>query len=307
MKLLTYFLCLVISFVGLGNVRAQDKTYQTNPTTSLKYHFINHDSSGKKPAEGDVTKVILLYKTQKDSVLFDSHAGKADSNASITIPIKFPFKGCLEQGIAMMAVGDSASFIISADSLYLKAFKQKALPSYMKHGDILKFNVKLLSFKTAGEMKEQRTKKIESARAELNVRKMNEAMEIKKYLSDNHLKIKPAFTDSIYVVERSGKPGRAVNDGDSVEIRYKAMLTDGTIFDQSDSVHGHASYKFQYSHEAHLIRGWIEILGMMHEGEKVKVLVPSSLAFGSNQAGEAVKPYSPLIYEIEVLKVIPFN
>ena len=44
----------------------------------------------------------------------------------------------------------------------------------------------------------------------------------------------------------------------------------------------------------HIIKGWAEILGTMHEGEKAKILLPSSLAYGAQQAGADILPYSPL-------------
>ncbi|HTA26256.1 MAG TPA: FKBP-type peptidyl-prolyl cis-trans isomerase, partial [Bacteroidia bacterium] len=63
------------------------------------------------------------------------------------------------------------------------------------------------------------------------------------------------------------------------------------------------TFKFLYRHNAQLIKGWLEILQTMHEGEKVRFLLPSSMAYGSYGAGKAIKPYTPLLFEMEILRV----
>lgn len=45
------------------------------------------------------------------------------------------------------------------------------------------------------------------------------------------------------------------------------------------------------------------MLGMMREGEKATILVPSSLAYGPRQMGPVIAPYSPLVFDLEVVKV----
>ena len=280
--------------------------YKTDPATGVKYLYIKHDAKAAKPAMGDIAFVRILYKRDDDSILFDSHSGNhTDSTSIIPLLLKSVFRGSLEAGITLMAAGDSASFLINADSIYLKAFKLKALPPYIKSGANLKFYIKLVRFETVQQMKDEQYALIEKRREDGVKMQTAEGVAIKKYLADKNIKVKPLILDSLYILERTGTIGKPVNEGDSVEVKYTGMLLDGTVFDQSDKGDGgKGTIKFQYKHSAQLIRGWIEILSTMHQGEKVRILLPSNLAYGGSSPGKDIKPYTPLLFEMEVVKVI---
>jgi len=51
-----------------------------------------------------------------------------------------------------------------------------------------------------------------------------------------------------------------------------------------------------------VIKGWQEILKLMPVGSKYKIYVPQELAYGGQEQG-LIKPYSPLIFEIELLSI----
>ncbi len=279
--------------------------YKTDPATGIKYMFLKHDAKAAKPAMGDIAFVRIVYKRDDDSILFDSHAGgRTDSTSIIPLSLQKSFHGSLEQGISLMAVGDSASFLINADSIYLKAFKLKAIPPFVKSGTNLKFYIKLTKFETVKEMKDDQYALIEKRRVEAKNMQTAEGKAIQKYLTDNNIKTKPWILDSLYILQRTGTLGKQINDGDSIEVKYTGMLLDGTVFDQSDKGDGgKGTFKFQYKRNAQLIRGWLEVIATMHEGEKVRILLPSCVAYGPNAMGKDIKPYSPLLFEIEVVKV----
>ena len=86
--------------------------------SGLYSKFYKQDEKGVKPKEGDVVKVIMSYSVSrngKDSILFDSKKNP-NGSGSIEFPLgKTTFKGSFEEALGTMSVGDSASFIISAD------------------------------------------------------------------------------------------------------------------------------------------------------------------------------------------------
>jgi len=298
----------VLILLAVVNCSAGDVTsgYKTDSATGVKYLFYKHDNRGAKPVMGDIAYIRVQYKTENDSLLFDSHAGAhTDSTSVIPITLKANYHACLEEGLAMMAAGDSASFLVNADSIYYKAFRLITLPSYIRAGSYIKFYVKLVRFQTPMQLKQEQYAKIVKHREEMEKMQKAEADSIEKYLVKNKIKIKPTLVDSFYVLERTGLGGRPVNEGDSVEMKYTGMFLDGTVFDQSDKGDGgKTTYKLLYKRNDQLIRGWLEILPTMHEGEKVKFLLPSSMAYGYIGAGKNIPPYAPLIFEIEVVKVI---
>jgi len=52
-----------------------------------------------------------------------------------------------------------------------------------------------------------------------------------------------------------------------------------------------------------VIKGWDQGLLLMNEGAKVKFIIPSSLAYGEQGAGDAIPAFSTLIFDVELVKV----
>ena len=201
-----------------------------------------------------------------------------------------------------MAVGDSAILKVSADSLFMKTFHQPQMPKFLKPGTMLTFYLKLVSFETKAEAQQKQQEMQQKRMAEMAQNKALEAPAIAKYITDNHYeKIKPS-ADSLFVLDRKPGKGKAIKEGDSIKVLYTGTLLNGTVFDAS-SMHGNQPLSMVYSPTMQLIKGWVEMLGTMHEGEKAKILLPSALAYGPQQASANIKPYSPLLFELEVVKV----
>lgn len=86
---------------------------------------------------------------------------------------------------------------------------------------------------------------------------------------------------------------------DTVWVNYKGTLLDGTVFDENDSEEG-----IQFVANR-VIRGWTEGLGLVGEGGKLTLYIPSDLAYGE-RGNQAIAPNSTLIFDVEVLKVGKF-
>ena len=87
-----------------------------------------------------------------------------------------------------------------------------------------------------------------------------------------------------------------VQPQDTVWVNYKGTLLDGTVFDENDSTMFVAN---------RVIRGWTEGLGLLGEGGKATLYIPSDLAYGS-RGNRGIEPNSTLIFDVEVLKVGKF-
>jgi len=53
-----------------------------------------------------------------------------------------------------------------------------------------------------------------------------------------------------------------------------------------------------------VIPGWVEALQLMPEGSKWRLYIPQELAYGAQGAGASIPPYSALIFDVELLKVL---
>lgn len=293
---------VVIAVSSVTAINAQEKAFKTDALTGIQYRFIKHNAKGAKPAENDVVHAAIMWtgkntKGDADSVFLDSHKNNKDSLGAFFIPMKTSFRGCLEQGIMMMADGDSAIFRINSDSLFHKTFHfppERPLPAYIKTNPTFTFHIKLFSFQTQQEV-------MAAKQLEIQKRKKQENADIAEYLQKNNLNVTPD-ADSIFYLQTTKGTGPLVKDGDSLEVKYTGMYFDGTVFDKSDRGTGKGTLPVFYKQPIPLIKGWISVLGKMNQGDKVRVLIPSAMAYGANGMGP-IKPFTPLIFDMELVAI----
>lgn len=97
-----------------------------------------------------------------------------------------------------------------------------------------------------------------------------------------------------YKVLQAGK-GATPTAESNVKVKYRGTLIDGTEFDKNEE-----GIEFNASG---VIKGWTEMLQLMKEGEKVKVVIPQELAYGE-QGSYSIEPFSTLVFEIELVSVV---
>ena len=86
---------------------------------------------------------------------------------------------------------------------------------------------------------------------------------------------------------------------DSVKVNYQGTLLDGQVFDSSIQRGAPATFGL-----GQVIPGWVEGLQLMKAGDKWKLFVPPELAYGNRALGP-IPPASLLVFEVELLEVMP--
>ena len=96
--------------------------------------------------------------------------------------------------------------------------------------------------------------------------------------------------------------GNSVKPGpqDTVLVRYKGTLIDGTVFDEVDA----ESEPIRLTLDR-VISGWTEGLQLIGEGGKAQLYIPSELGYGASGSGR-IEPNSTLIFDVELEKVFPY-
>lgn len=283
------------AIASLASCNKSDFEGYTKAENGLHYQFFTHDENGVKPQVGDgVSFKYVFTLLPKDSVLVNSSQVSQDGSGTTKFILpKSSFVGSIEDAMMMMSVNDSASFMVSADSFFLKTNHATAIPSYAKPGDFIKVNIKIVEIKTKAEIeknqKEQEDRMAKMAEEEKPI--------LEKYIADNHITVTPTASGLYYIETKKGK-GANAKPGDLVTVQYKGMLLDGKEFDSS---YGRPEpFKFILG-QGQVIPGWDEAIQLMAKGGTAKLVLPSSIAYGARGAGGVIPPFSPLVFEVELV------
>jgi FKBP-type peptidyl-prolyl cis-trans isomerase FklB len=102
-----------------------------------------------------------------------------------------------------------------------------------------------------------------------------------------------------YKVLKEGN-GALPKDTSRVRVHYEGKTLDGKVFDSSYKRGEPADFRANQ-----VIKGWTEALTHMPAGSIWEVYIPQELAYGERQQGADIKPFSMLIFKIELLEVDP--
>ena len=126
-----------------------------------------------------------------------------------------------------------------------------------------------------------------------------------KFLAENATKegVKTTESGLQYKVIKEGQ-GEIPTKSSTVKVHYKGTLIDGTEFDSSYSRKDKDGNAQPTTFRAdQVIAGWTEALTMMPVGSKWELYIPQELAYGSRQTGQYIKPFSALVFEVELLEI----
>ncbi|WP_138480936.1 FKBP-type peptidyl-prolyl cis-trans isomerase [Dyadobacter bucti] len=273
--------------MGITILAAACNKYRTQVTENgLKYQVFEHEDDARKAKLGDIMSFHLVLKNGTDSTLRDTYK---EGNPVKMVLQQPPFKGSFEEGLAMLAAGDSAKFLVNADTLFARMMQP--MPPMIKKGSELSFTVKVLSVLTSEEFQKQQ--------AEAGTKqKTIDAKVIEDFLAKNNLKAKARKTASgLYYIPQVEGTGPSPSQGDNVKVHYTGKFLDGKEFDSSKNQG--KPLELQVG-QGMVIPGWEEGILLMKKGEKGLLVIPSGLAYGPEAYGP-IPGNSVLQFEMELI------
>lgn len=312
---------LVIAFAVTLGLAACNKFEKGEGGMTYKIY----SSEGKpKIQEGDYVKLngveTVETTTNPDSVMVNTYDNERPAFFAIT---KSMFPGDLTSSLKLLGEGDSAVFKLNLDSM--EKYSGTPNPKNLK-SRIATFTIKIEKVLHKGGdvdsiFDAKKRLFFEAEYKALNEKnKVVEPAKIKKYIDENNLKVTTAPSGLNYIIERQGNGERA-SLTDTVVMDYTGQFTnkksDGklNVFDTSDAriakEAGIFSESVQYIPRnlplGQLPQGVIQGIQLIGIGGKIKMILPSKLAFGENGGGP-FNPFTPLVFDVELKRIIkPIN
>lgn len=241
------------------------------------YIFPNKNRGNEKLEYGNYILCDLLATDSRDSIFLNTleKSNKLDFLVKETDTIHEFF-----QALTRLNVGDSALVEIVADSFY-GAFGQE-VPKYIKKSSIIN-----LKFAIRDQLNPQ----------EFHAHKLAfERLSIKKYLERNRWNF--GEVEGIIFERLVSNSYAKARIGDQVSFNYLFKTINDRIIGKNKE---NDYLKLKLGDKSH-IRGLDKILSQMGVGEKCRAIIPSNLAFGK-EGSKIIEPYTPLVVEIELVKI----
>ncbi|MCF8365233.1 MAG: FKBP-type peptidyl-prolyl cis-trans isomerase [Bacteroidales bacterium] len=230
----------------------------------------------------------MTYGTT-DSVLFNTNS---IPQGAMKLMMQEPgYPGDFYEMMGLMHLGDSVVFYQDAESFFTKTAGSPMCPPEMM-GQQLTFNVKLSKIQTEKELQDEMT-------ADMEKRRLEEAEIINKYVEENNITVQATESGLYVIVTEEGKGSKPLQ-GDKVKVHYTGTLLDGTKFDSSLD----RGQPFEFNIGRGVIRGWSEGIAMLNVGSKARLIIPSNLGYGERGSGAKIPPFSPLIFDVELIEIV---
>ena len=110
--------------------------------------------------------------------------------------------------------------------------------------------------------------------------------------------IKQIEESGVYYEVLTEGAGQIPADTSLVQVKYEGTLIDGTVFDGNMDQEKPMIFRCNQ-----VIPGWTMALTHMPAGSKWKVYIPQEMAYGEREAGDKIKPFSTLVFVIDLVSV----
>ena len=256
--------------------------------SGIYYKLLAFGEDNIKAKAGDYISFDVVYRTLKDSAFFSGRR-----KFQVTEP---EYNGSIDECFMMLSKGDKAEFILNADNFFKKTL-QNNLPSFLKPTDDIKIEINMVDVQSAKEYENEKKAFLKWIEDFGDYEKEI----LSQYMQEKKLSIEPVGSGLYYIKIKSGN-GRKVVKGDTLTVDYEGRFLDGKFFDST--IKRHESFQFVYGTEWQVVKGLEEAFGMMEEGEKAIVILPSELAFGETGSSTGIiPPFTSLIFEVEIKKI----
>lgn len=248
------------------------------PDPSGVYVIPLEPGNGRCPVKGE--KVELDFTATLLNGQFVGSTFDRPDKFSFVLGEGFAIQGW-EEIVPKMHLGERVKAIIPFEMAYGE-HSVGSIPAYSN----LIYDVKLLKITTKEELEAEAAKALAALKAD-----SQKAFD--EYLSANAI---VDYTPSgLYYTKTLVTDGASPQKGQKVVINFTASYLDGTLLGNMDN------FEANYG-DGSLLRGLEEGIGMMHVGEKARLVLPYTLAYGEKPFGN-IPGCANLVFDVELLEI----
>lgn len=283
------FYLLIVSMIFSFFACDKAKGYKTKSGLIL-YTYSDFDADSLTKA-GSILKLRYTKKVN-DSIVEDNRYSMP-AYETVMPPFAYPHEA--GEVYAMFHKGDSIVLIQSADSLLKKALFY-SIPDYIKKGDIITTNYKVLDvFPNDSIAKIDQNQEFENV---MTLNRKTGPSRISNYLKTHNIDATMS-PDTIFIETIQTGTGVKIDSNDMISLKFKASTFGGdSIIDNLDTASTVTEYLVG---SGRMLQGVDEGLMTLKKGAHARLYVPAMKAFGASAPPGSDKGFQDLIFEVIIM------
>lgn len=294
MKTGTYYLLGLVSLLALGCVEKDTERLEKESEQEIQAYAARNNLNINKAESGiyyqtSFSTTAPEYKTgdrvafrYKEFRLFDGRAIDSSGTEPVYYPVgsdylvradrtRKPMSPGLVQGLRLLQPGGTALLLVPGRLAYPSGF------ALVPPNGSVRLDVQLLSV-------------------------TSEDQQIEQYIARNSVVVNQKTDDGLRFSLQKSAEGDSAKIGRAAQITYTGRFTDGTVFDSGTAT-------FPYTGQNAPVKGFLAGIQKMKVGEKAILIFPSAVGYDKNGSYDqntrryTIPPYSPLVFDVEVLSI----
>ncbi|WP_165871354.1 FKBP-type peptidyl-prolyl cis-trans isomerase [Flaviaesturariibacter flavus] len=270
---------------------------------------IYSDKKGATLRTGEVVKIhytVKITNNGKDSVLQSTRTSGGPVYMPVNTSQSQPYD--ISEIVPMLRKGDSVVVVQAVDTFLRRS--PAGAPPFFKKGGKLTTTLRIVDVYPSQEAArlDERKERENSFNTDKTIQAQlqKDAQTLQAFFQQNNIQATKTPAGA-YIQMLTPGSGPHVQNGDLVNVYYTGRTMEGKAFDSNtDTSFHHTEPLMVRVGEGQMMRGFEDALLQMKAGDKARVYIPSSLAYGAQGIPQAgIGPNAILVFDVEPRSIQP--
>jgi FKBP-type peptidyl-prolyl cis-trans isomerase FkpA len=299
----------ILSAAVLGLMAVGCNRVDFKKTKSGMPYKIYSDNKGPKLRTGEFVKIhytVTVNNQGKDSILQSTRKQGAPFYMPINTDQAQPYD--ISEIVPMLRKGDSVVVVQAVDTFLRRS--PVGAPPFFKKGGKLTTTMKVIDVfpNEQAARADERKDRDDRFNSDKSVQALlqKDVQTLQAYFQQRGIQAQKTPSGA-YVEMLSSGTGPKIQSGDQVEVFYTGRTLEGKAFDSNvDTSFKHTQALPVKVGEGQTLRGFEDGLAQLKEGDKARIYIPSSLAYGAQGVPQiGIGPNAILVFDVEPRHIMP--